>query len=44
MEKNNQEVFYYRAIVEGQGFGDNYEDVMACGDMSSYVGQFLGSP
>lgn len=44
MEKNNQEVFYYRSIVEGQGFGDNYEDVMACGDMSSYVGQFLGSP
>ncbi|OKO89560.1 hypothetical protein PENSUB_13626 [Penicillium subrubescens] len=38
MEKNNQEVFYYRSIVEGQGFGDNYEDIMACGDISLYVG------
>ncbi|KAJ5973864.1 hypothetical protein N7481_011074 [Penicillium waksmanii] len=44
MEKNNKEVFYYRSIVEGQGFGNNYEDVMACGDMSTLVGTFLGSP
>ncbi|KAJ5574668.1 hypothetical protein N7450_008567 [Penicillium hetheringtonii] len=44
MEKRNKEVFYYRSIVEGQGFGNNYEDVMACGDMSHLLGTYLGSP
>lgn len=43
-ENDNKEVFFYRSIVEGDGFGDNYEDVMACGDMAPIVGTFLGSP
>jgi hypothetical protein len=44
VEYKNQELMYYRSIMEGQGFGENYEDVMACGDMGHLVGTYLGQP
>lgn len=36
--KSNKAYFYYRTIVEGDGFGNNYESVNACGDMTQYHG------
>lgn len=33
---------YFRSITEGDGFGDNYESVTACGDMKQYVGTYIG--
>ncbi|KAJ5680089.1 hypothetical protein N7536_011228 [Penicillium majusculum] len=30
VEQSNKALFYYRATVEGNGFGDNYEAVDAC--------------
>lgn len=41
-EQSNKALFYYRATVEGNGFGDNYEAVDACGDMSHLVSTYLG--
>lgn len=42
VEQKNKALFYYRTIVEGNGFGDNYEPVDACGDMSHLVSTYLG--
>ncbi|KAJ5383005.1 hypothetical protein N7517_000916 [Penicillium concentricum] len=44
VEYKNKELMYYRSIMEGKGFGENYEDVMACGDMGHLVGTYLGEP
>jgi hypothetical protein len=33
---------YYRSILEIPEFGDDYEDVMACGVVGSLVGTCLG--
>ncbi|KAF4769140.1 hypothetical protein HAV15_008618 [Penicillium sp. str.  len=38
----NKALLYYRATVEGNGFGDNYEAVDACGNMSHLVSTYLG--
>ncbi|KAJ5197026.1 hypothetical protein N7449_007505 [Penicillium cf. viridicatum] len=37
LKNNNKALFYYRTIVEGNGFGENYEAVDACGVPSHYV-------
>jgi hypothetical protein len=42
VEQSNKALFYYRTIVEANGFGDNYEPVDACGDMSHLVSTYLG--
>ncbi|CAG8172770.1 unnamed protein product [Penicillium salamii] len=42
VEQQNKALFYYRTTVEGDGFGDNYESVDACGDMSHLVSTYLG--
>lgn len=39
---SGQAFMYYRSIVEGAGFGNNYESVNACGDLSSHVGTYVG--
>jgi hypothetical protein len=42
VEVKNQPDSYFRTIAEIKGFGLNYEDVSVCGDMSKYVGTYLG--
>lgn len=43
VEKTATMVFYYRTIVEIEGFGNNYENVNSCGALSEYLGLYLGS-
>jgi hypothetical protein len=42
VELKNQADSYFRTIAEIKGFGLNYEDVDVCGDMSPYIGTYLG--
>lgn len=35
--KSEHESFYYRTIIEGDGFGEQYEDVNACGHLSGIL-------
>jgi len=38
---SGQAFMYFRSITEGAGFGNNYESVSACGDMTPYVGTHI---
>ncbi|KGO77862.1 hypothetical protein PITC_060430 [Penicillium italicum] len=44
VEHNKKELMFYRSILEGKGFGNNYEDVMACGNMRNYLGRSMPGP
>ena len=42
VEAMNEAVFYYRTIIEGNGFGEEYESVDDCGNLGQFVGTYLG--
>lgn len=42
VEQSDKALFYYRTIVEGKDFGEEYESVDYCGNLGQYVGTFLG--